>query len=341
MKKQFLKDVFNTSKTTPVLKREFIAPDWANSKKKQVMVGDYPITCEFFKEHTADVDAGYHFDHAILPKLLRFFSLKSGQSSDGLLLTGPTGCGKTSIIEQFTARMHRPLLRVTADNEFEVQGLIVDPGLENGETIYRLGPLSKAMKEGFIFQLDEIDLVRPGVLSSLNDILSSGQLTISETGEVIKSHPLFRFVATANTAGNGDETGSYQDREIMDQAFLDRFRVIKVDYMDPMAEYAVLEHYVPQLTADIKEAMIKVANDVRSQFKGIATDSIGFGSSFPVTMSTRTLLRWAVGTVEYQDIHDSIDASPIHYALNEAILDRVDSETAKAVTTIVEYHIGS
>lgn len=97
------------------------------------------------------------------------------------------------------------------------------------------------MKLGLVLVINEIDRGRAGDLVALNDALDGGNLVIKETGEVIEPHPKFRLICTANSAGSGDMTGQYVGSvRKLDPAFLDRFAMIKVGYMDTADELDLL-----------------------------------------------------------------------------------------------------
>lgn len=64
------------------------------------------------------------------------------------------------------------------------------------------------MRYGAILLLSEIDLTSPEIAAGLNSVLDGSPLYMAENGgEIIPPHPMFRFVATANTNGGGDDTG--------------------------------------------------------------------------------------------------------------------------------------
>lgn len=73
------------------------------------------------------------------------------------------------------------------------------------------GPLVEAMKNGYIFLLDEINLAEDAVIERLNSVLEyQGELTLAEKGGMgedgedshIKPHPNFRIIATMNPSGD-------------------------------------------------------------------------------------------------------------------------------------------
>ena len=104
---------------------------------------------------------------------------------------------------------------------------------------------------GEILILNEIDLVAPGDLAALNDVLEGKPLTIvGNSGEVIYPHKSFRVVATANTKGYGDSEGFYSGARILNQAFLDRFRFMVVDYPQANVEKIMLMHNFENLEED-------------------------------------------------------------------------------------------
>ena len=68
-----------------------------------------------------------------------------------------------------------------------------------------------------------------------------GLLLTEDGGRLVKPHPLFRFVAAANSRGQGDETGVYAGVRPMNGALLNRFPMfIEVDYISQEEETQLL-----------------------------------------------------------------------------------------------------
>jgi cobaltochelatase CobS len=84
---------------------------------------------------------------------------------------------------------------------------------------------------------------------------------------VVKPHENFRFVATGNTNGSGDDTGLYQGTQIQNAANYDRFgMVLEATYMQPELESAILvqRSRIQKKNAD---QLVDFANRVREAYK--------------------------------------------------------------------------
>lgn len=260
-----------------------------------------------------------------------------GVSEEGLYIVGPTGAGKSSGIVQLAARLNIPVQRVNAHQRMEFAELVGQHTVVNGTMIFMDGPLTTAMRFGHWFVLDEIDLLPPGTNAGLNAVLEGAPLVIPENGgEVIEPHPDFRFIATANTRGNGDRSGAFRGTLLQNAAFLDRFMVMEVDYPSPEQEKLILGKALPGLAEVLVDGMIQVANLVRNAYKGNDTE---FGG-LEVTMSTRTLLRWARLSVKFAGSSGGSNMAPLTHALDRALGLRAEPETREALHQIVQRVFG-
>ncbi|GAD91342.1 cobaltochelatase CobS subunit [Vibrio halioticoli NBRC 102217] len=256
----------------------------------------------------------YVFRRETLRDVINFVDCSFG---DGLLITGPTGSGKTSLAEQVFARLHYPVQSFNCGGSTEFMDLVGQWIMVKGDTVWMDGCLTKAMREGHILILNEIDLMDPAELANMNAILEGSPLVISQLdGEIIQPHANFRVIATSNSNGSGSD-GMYVGVQRLNLAFMDRFNIIKVDYSDPVIETKILEKVAPAIPKKIRENMIELANKVRKVFKGDEEANV----ELSVTFSTRTLIRWAIQTQRNKGAR-----CPLSYSLDRALLNRCSEE---------------
>lgn len=201
-----------------------------------------------------------------------------------LYVWGHKGSGKTELNEQVAARTNRPFMRVQHTVNTEESHIIGQWTVKDGSTEFQLGPLPMAMINGWVYCADEYDFAMPSVLAVYQPVLEGKSLVIKEAPahqRIVKPHPNFRFVATGNTNGSGDETGLYQGTLIQNSANYDRFgMVIHKKYMDKVAESQILQNHCKLVKADA-DKMVEFATLVR-----VAYD----GAKLSDTISPRTLI---------------------------------------------------
>lgn len=277
------------------------------------------------------VNSDYVFRRDFVRELIAFLTFPSG---DSLYVTGPTGSGKTSGVTETLGRMNWPMQSVTAHGNLELNDLIGHYALvsrkegEQPSMQFVYGALATAMREGHVLLINEIDLMNPAELSGLNDVLEGRPLVISANGgEVIKPHANFRVIVTGNSTGAGDATGLYQGVLMQNMAAMDRYRFTVVDYPAEADEVAIVTKAAPGIVPTVAQAMVKLANEVRSAFVG--------GDNHPgqlsLTMSTRTLVRWAKLTL----VHRKAE-KPLEYALQQSFLARANEVEKVAVIQIAK-----
>lgn len=267
----------------------------------------------------------YCFRKDHLRDVLAFLGAPNG---DGLFLTGPTGSGKTSLLEQVAARLHWGVHAVTGHGRMELNDLLGQYMLVEGGTMQWIdGPLTLAVRLGHVLLINEIDAVDPAELIGLNEIVEGKPLTIPQTGAVITPHPKFRLVATGNSAGAGDPSGLYQGVLRQNIAFLDRFRLMEVGYPEPEDEMKLLADVVPNMPEPVREGMIKVANQIRKVFIG-GQDG---GGMLSVTLSTRGLVRWASLVATFKSAPNALA-----YSLDRALTLRAEPAEREAIHRIAK-----
>ena len=229
---------------------------------------------------------GYSFNSELLSGVLDFLSKPC---NDALYIFGPSGSGKTSTVHQAAAYLGWPLVELTLNSRFEMSDLTGHNTIVSGEVQFVYGPLVRAMKYGYILLLNELDLADPGELAGLNDILEGRPLVIVQNnGEVIVPHKNFRLIVTANTSGSGSEE-NYAGTNLLNSAFLDRFRFLESSYIPFEQEVKLLRERFPGLGAQFSEILVRTADEIRRSHTSQESTAV----YMTVPMTTRALIRWA------------------------------------------------
>lgn len=219
-----------------------------------------------FADMVPEINAGYVYDIPNLKDMLLALEMNIP-----LYIWGHTGTGKTTLAEQVCGRTNRPMLRVQHTVNTEESHIIGAKTVRDGQVIFDLGPLALAMKHGWIYVADEYDFALPSVLSVYQPVLEGKPLIIKEADRenmVIKPHPDFRFVATGNTNGTGDETGLYQGTSLQNSANYDRFgMVLHKGYM-PLEEEVKMLKSQCGLAEDDAKTMVNFATKIREAYDG-------------------------------------------------------------------------
>ena len=173
-----------------------------------------------------------------------------------IFISGLSGNGKTTMVEQVCANLKREAIRVNISIETDEDDLIGGNTLVDGNVVYREGPVLTAMKRGAILILDEIDR-GSNKMMCLQAILEGKPYFNKKTGETVAPAPGFNIVATANTKGRGSDDGKFISANILDEAFLERFAI-------------TVEQEYPTLATE-KKIVLKKMDRVNNVDEGFAT----------------------------------------------------------------------
>ena len=201
--------------------------------------------------------------------------LKSKQFAP-VYITGMSGNGKTTMVEQICAASGRECIRVNITAETDEDDLIGGFRLINGETKFVFGGVVQAMQRGAILLLDEIDLGTERMMC-LQPVLEGKGIYIKKIGAFIKPAVGFNVVATANTKGKG-ESDRFVGTRCMNEAFLDRFSYwFEQDYADRVVEARIIIRKMKAYgkeDKDFAQYLVKWAETIRMGFKEGGLDDI-------------------------------------------------------------------
>lgn len=144
------------------------------------------------------------------------------QENIPVYLTGKAGTGKNVLCKQIATVLDLDFYFTNAvTQEYKLTGFIDANGIYHETQFY------KAFVNGGLFFLDEIDASIPETLVILNAAIANKYFDFP-TGK-IEAHPNFRVIAAGNTKGLGADN-EYTGRYTLDEASLDRFAMIEIDY---------------------------------------------------------------------------------------------------------------
>jgi cobaltochelatase CobS len=217
-----------------------------------------------FSDLIPDIDDKYIFQIPLLKNILMGFELNMP-----VYLWGHSGVGKSTVLEQVCAHTFRPYLRMQHTANIEEAHIVGQILANELGTYFEPGPLAIAMKNGFVFNADEYDFASPAVLAVYQAVLEGKPLYIKEAPaewRVVKPHANFRFVATGNTNGAGDDTGLYAGTSIGNSANYSRFAITDhVEYMPKKQEIDVVASQGKITQADAK-LIVEFAEMVRKSY---------------------------------------------------------------------------
>ena len=160
------------------------------------------------------VPFGNFEDILSIVKSLRFFPV---------FISGHSGNGKTMSVEQACAKAKRKFICISMTPETDESDLLGNYVLIDGNMEWRDGPVTTAARQGAVLCIDEIDYGAQN-LSSLQRVLEGKPFMLKKKGELIAPAPGFTVFATANTKGKGSDDGRYMFTNVLNEAFLERFR---------------------------------------------------------------------------------------------------------------------
>jgi hypothetical protein len=195
-----------------------------------------------------------------------------------IYITGPSGNGKSTTVEQVCAKLKRPMIRINLNSLSDEDQLIGTKTLVDGNIKIIDGPVVIAMRLGIPILLDEIDAGGPNALMCLQSILEGKPYFFKLKNELITPAHGFNIIATANTKGKGSEDGRYIGTNILNEAFLERFSItIEQDYPTEANEKKIIMNLMKSLDCvdeDYATSLVKWASGIRKTFNDGGVDEL-------------------------------------------------------------------
>jgi len=194
-----------------------------------------------------------------------------------VFITGHSGNGKTMSIEQACAKAKRKFICVSMTPETDEGDLLGNYVLVNGNMEWRDGPVTTAARQGAVLCIDEIDYGAQN-LSALQRVLEGKPFMLKKKGEMVTPAQGFTVFATANTKGKGSDDGRYMFTNVLNEAFLERFRTTMEQEFPPVkVETKIIQKELASVEKEDDEfaqKLVKWADVIRKTFRDGGCDEV-------------------------------------------------------------------
>ena len=267
-----------------------------------------PVASKFDQEEIIYLDWNNAFD--ILEKAYR--------SGLFVLIIGPKGTGKTTLVRRFASEMKKELDSVNFSLRTRESHLVGSRTLNKGEINFVEGVLVKSMRNGTLLYLDELNAAEADVLLRLDEALDDRrQLVLKEAeGQIVKAADDWFVIATINPL-------SHVGTKELPPQLLSRFPVrMRLDYPPEDIELDIVSRHVTiddSKVKDVKHA-IQLAKSLR---EAAAVEELYYSPSIRETIAFAKMLNTGLsgkqtaevvyanaydqwGQVEYQKVMDMV-----------------------------------
>jgi nitric oxide reductase NorQ protein len=162
-----------------------------------------------------------------------------------VMLTGPTGCGKTRFVEHMGVLLDRPVVTISCHDDLTSSDLVGRFMVAGGDVVWTDGPLTRAVKAGAICYLDEVVEARHDSLAILHSLTDHRRtLYLDRADEIVHAPSNFMLVCSYNPAYRSS-------LKELKPSFRQRFATLPMNYLPPEreAEVIVAEAGLPLVTA--------------------------------------------------------------------------------------------
>ena len=204
--------------------------------------------------------------------------------------------------------------------QMEIIKSIAGRGQEGKDFVYVPSELIKAVKYGWVCEVQEPTvIIQPGVLPGLNSLLEGGSISLP-TGEIVERHPDSVIIFTTNT--------DYEGCRALNESVLDRF---PLKFLVDLPDDDVLIERAKKVTGSADDDLIRKCLTVLDEARTyLLSQGEGIGNVGP-----RTLYDWidaaeiegsAIDAAEYTLLTSATDDEEIKDYLREQILYNVFTE---------------
>ena len=251
-----------------------------------------------------------------LNKMLDFLNHRNEPGyGQGYYGYGDAGCGKTNTLLWLASVLNMAVDSVNCSPTMVGDDLFVRQMSEDGRWLSVEGPLLHAVRHGWWFLMDELDLAPCALPPSLNDLVEGHAYSVPGLKKaMIQANNNFRLFSFGNTGFAGAETGMYNGRSIVDTSFKSRCIVDKYSSLEAgvIMQMIRARFSVEEYSDELVEATAAFAVSINGAIKegGIAD-----------TFGPRSVLQFVEAVVRNRGLQH-----PLVYALTIALPLVIDDE---------------
>lgn len=173
-----------------------------------------------------------------------------------VMLTGPTGCGKTRLVEHMGGVLGLPVVTISCHDDLTSSDLVGRFTVAGGDVAWNDGPLTRAVKDGAICYLDEVVEARHDSLAILHSLTDHRRtLFLDRVGTVVNAPNSFMLVCSYNPAYRSS-------LKELKPSFRQRFVTVAMTYLSPDREAEVLVAEAG-IDSSIAARLVKCATSIR------------------------------------------------------------------------------
>jgi nitric oxide reductase NorQ protein len=174
-----------------------------------------------------------------------------------VLLKGPTGCGKTRFVEAMAHGLGRDLITVAGHEDMTSADLVGRFLLKGGETVWVDGPLTRAVREGAIFYLDEVVEARQDTTVVIHPLADHRrELPVDRLGTTVPAAPGFQLVISYNP-------GYQSVLKNLKESTRQRFVAIELGFPPAETEIEVVAHEAG-IDSGTARSLVVLGNAIRN-----------------------------------------------------------------------------
>ncbi|MGW0160077.1 AAA family ATPase [Mycobacterium sp. NPDC003323] len=231
-----------------------------------------------------------------------------------VLLKGPTGCGKTRFVEAMAHELGLELITVAGHEDMTSADLVGRFLLKGAETVWVDGSLTRAVREGALFYLDEVVEARQDTTVVIHPLADHRrELPVDRLGVTLPAAPGFQLVISYNP-------GYQSVLKSLKESTRQRFVAIELGFPPADVETEILVHEagIDHATA---HTLVRLANAIRNLQ----------GSPLREASSTRMLILAAGLVAEGLSMRTAVQSAVVQVLTDDADIVRALGQLVDAM----------